>query len=102
MPKLGDLVLDDLGNFSGADVHFQPFIEALWGSALHCLSEIVEFGADRAVDHLAADLDDEAAQDGGIDVQIDGDVAADAGAEILLDRVDLAVVERVGGGRPRR
>ena len=30
-----------------------------------------------------ADLDDEAAQDGGIDVEIDRDVAAHAGAEIL-------------------
>ena len=50
----------------------------------------------------AADLDDEPAEDGGIDAEIDGDVAAHAGAEILLDRVDLAVVERVGGGRLRR
>ncbi len=27
--EAGDLVLDDLGNFSGADVHFQPFVEPL-------------------------------------------------------------------------
>src|SRR5688572_29652555 len=66
-------------------------------SALHRQSEIIEFGADRAVDHLAADLDDEAAEDGGIDIEIDRDIAAHAGAEARLDRIDLVVVERAGG-----
>ena len=39
-------------------------------------------GADRAVDHLAADLDDEAAEDGGIDIEVNRDVAAETGLQI--------------------
>ncbi len=47
--------------------------------AFHRLGECVEFGADRGVDHLAAELDDDAAEDGGIDLSVDRDVAAGAG-----------------------
>src|SRR4051812_5306301 len=53
-------------------------------SALHCLSETVEFGADRGVDPLAAELDDDAAENIGIDFGVDGDVAAGAGAKLGL------------------
>src|ERR1700754_958505 len=67
-------------------------------SALHRLGEGVEFGADGAVDHLAADLDDETAEDGGIDDRVDGDVAAHAGAKVLLDGVHLTRIERVRRG----
>src|SRR3954463_12557245 len=63
-------------------------------SALHRVGKSVEFRADRAVDHLRANLDDEPAQDGGIDAEVDRDVAADAGLEIGLERGDLLVVER--------
>src|SRR6185295_8854209 len=42
--EAGDLLLDDLGNFSGADVHYLAF---------HRLRETVQFGADGAVDHAA-------------------------------------------------
>ena len=68
--EVRDLVADDAGNFSGADIHVQPFI---------AMRESVEFGADRAVDHLASEPDDEAAEDGGIDLGVDRDVAAERG-----------------------
>src|SRR5690242_19961172 len=67
-------------------------------SALHCVSEIVQFGADRAVDHLRADLDDEPPENGRVDGEIHRDVAADAGLEIGLERSNLTVVERVRRG----
>jgi hypothetical protein len=65
-----DLVADDLGNFSGADVHFQPFI------ACARLFNLVRIEPSII---WRADLDDEPAQDGGIDAEIDRDVAAHAG-----------------------
>ena len=34
----------------------------------------------------------------GSTLSVDGDVAADAGAELRLERGDLVVVERMGGG----
>ena len=64
--------------------------------AFHRLGEGVEFGADRAVDHLAAELDDDSAEDVGIDLRIDRDVAADAGRRLRLERGELVVVERMG------
>src|SRR5947209_17749637 len=67
-------------------------------SAPHRRSEVVEFGADGAVDHLRADLDDQPAQDGGVDAEINVHVAAEAGLQIVLERGDLAVVERTGRG----
>src|SRR5215213_807505 len=66
-------------------------------SAFHCLGEGVQFGADGAVDHLRSDLDDQPAQDGGIDAQINRHVAADAALEIRFQGFDLPVVERMGG-----
>src|SRR5436190_13502329 len=65
-------------------------------SALHREGEIVQFGADGAVDHSAADLDDEAAQDRGIDAEIDRDIGPDALAKVLAKRLHLAVVDRMG------
>jgi hypothetical protein len=61
--------------------------------AFHRGCETVEFGADGCVDPLAAQLDDDSAEDGGIDVRIDGDVAAGAGAELCLEDGNLVVVE---------
>src|SRR3546814_11291532 len=45
----------------------QPFIGGIWAyglSALHRLRETIETGTDAAVDQLAAQLDDEAAENG--------------------------------------
>src|SRR5688572_8428217 len=67
-------------------------------SSFHLMRESVEFGSDRAVDPLRADLDDESAQYGGLDVHFHGDVAAHSGPQILLDRLDLVVVQRAGRG----
>src|SRR5689334_6619232 len=65
--------------------------------AFHRLSESVEFGADRCVDALAAQLHDDSAEDGGIDLGVDVDIAAGAGAELRLEFGDLIVVERPRG-----
>src|SRR4028119_380108 len=64
-------------------------------SPFHCVRERVQFGPDRTVDHLAADLDDEPAEDRRIDREVDGDVAAGAGLEIGLQRRDLIVGQRM-------
>src|SRR3546814_20568985 len=58
--EIGDLVLDDLADFSGADFHCLAFHRANWAyglSALHRLGETVETGTDAAVDQLAAQLE---------------------------------------------
>src|SRR3954468_19225842 len=65
--------------------------------AFHSRSESVEFGADRAVDLLRADLHDQASEDGRVDGEVDRDVAADAALEVGPKRRDLAVVERPCG-----
>ena len=46
---------------------------------------------------LAPQLDDDAAKDRRIDRRVERDVAARAGAQLLLERRDLVVVERVSG-----
>src|SRR5690606_39294708 len=53
-----DLVLDDAGNFCGADIHYLPF---------HRLGERIETRADRAVDALGTDCDHETAKQVRID-----------------------------------
>src|SRR3954452_5487300 len=65
--------------------------------AFHRLSESVEFGADGSVDPLAAQLDDDSAENSWVDLSLDGHVASGAGAELLLERPDLVVVELAGG-----
>src|SRR5437763_11826712 len=65
--------------------------------AFHRGCETVEFGADRGVDLLAAQLDDDSAENVGIDSRVDGDVAAGAGPKLCLERGKLVVVERTGG-----
>src|SRR5207302_1359825 len=65
--------------------------------AFHRGCETVEFGADRGVDLLAAQLDDDSAENVGVDRSVDRDVAAGAGAELLLERGELVVTERPGG-----
>src|SRR3712207_934236 len=62
---------------------------ALRPSSFHRVRERVQFGADRAVDHPAADLDLEPAEDRRVDRQVDRDVAAGAGLEVRLQRLDL-------------
>ena len=83
--EVGDLVANDPGNFSGADIHCLCL-------AFHRVSEWVEFGADRAVDHLAAQLDDQPAEDVGIDAGFERDVAAGAGAQLRRKRRQLVVL----------
>src|SRR5690606_37028745 len=85
-PEIGDLVLDDLADFSGADFHY---------SAFHRSREAIETGTDATVDQLAAQLDDEAAEDGGVDGRGDADIAADTGLEIGGERLQLLGAERM-------
>jgi len=59
--------------------------------------EGVQTGLDRRIDHLAADLHDQPAEERGIDREVDGNVTADTGAQLLLERIDLS-----GGKRVRR
>src|SRR5690606_16617883 len=66
--------------------------------AFHRLGERVETRADRAVDALRTDGDDQAAEQVGIDAGLELDGAAFAGAELLLQRRKLLVGERVGAG----
>src|SRR4051812_48297321 len=65
--------------------------------AFHRGSEPVEFGADRGVDALAAQLDDDPAEDAGVHRRLEDDVAAGAGAQLRLQRRDLVVAQRAGG-----
>jgi hypothetical protein len=60
--------------------------------------EGIETSADRAIDHLGADLDDQTAQDGGIDRKVDGNLAVDASLELALQFLDLRRRQRMGGG----
>src|SRR5438270_11110395 len=65
--------------------------------AFHRGCETVEFGADRGIDLLATQLDDDSAENVGIDGRVDSDVAAGAGAKLRLERGELVIVERSGG-----
>src|SRR3990167_9291575 len=65
---------------------------------LHRLGERIETGADRAVDHLAADLDDEATKDFGIDAGLELDRLAGTGLQLFSEGCDLCIVERVSAG----
>ena len=85
--EIRDLVADDAGNFSGADIHGYVL-------AFHRLGESVEFGSDRGVDLLASQLHDDSAKEGGIDGRVEGDVAASASTKLLTKRCQLFVVQR--------
>src|SRR5436309_1279263 len=74
--EIRDLVADDAGDFSGADIHRSVL-------AFHRGCETVEFGADRCVDLLAAQLDDYPAEDVRVDRGVDGHFTAGTGAELL-------------------
>ena len=65
--EIGDLALEDRGNFCGADIH-QP-------TSFMASANCVELGLQRAVDHARAELDDEAADDRGIELQVEVDLA---------------------------
>src|SRR5690606_40050079 len=65
--------------------------------AFHRLREGIETRADRVVDALRTDGDDEAPKQVGVDARPELDGAALPGAELLLERGDLLAAERVGG-----
>src|SRR5438309_5027958 len=61
--------------------------------AFHRRCETVEFGADRGVDLLAAQRDDDSAENVGIDGRVDVDVAARTGAKLLPKLDELIVIQ---------
>jgi hypothetical protein len=88
--EVRDLVTDDAGDFSGADIH---------GSCLafHRLGETVEFGSDRGVDLLASQLHDNSAEKRGVDARLDVHIAAGTCAKLLPEGGELVVAEWTGG-----
>ena len=72
--EVRDLVADDLGNFSGADVHFQPFIA--------CARVLSLVRMEPSIIWLPI-LTTSPPRMAGSTLSVDRDVAADAGAEIL-------------------
>ena len=82
--EIGDLALQNGGNFSGADIH-QP-------TSFMRVADCVEFGSQRAVDHARAELDDQPADDRGIDLDAEVDVlaAGDRRAAVSLSAATLA------------
>ena len=85
LAEILDLLLEDRGDLGGADIH-QP-------TSFMASFETVELGAQRVVDHAAADLDDEAAEEGGIDLLVELHVLAERGLERGLQRAHLAFGE---------
>ncbi len=80
---LMSIFLPFLGSLAGP----QPFIA--WASEFKRVAK-------RAIDHLAAHLDDEAAHDGGIDSEIEGHVAAGARLQLPGERGLLRLAQREG------
>ena len=83
-----DLLLEDCGNFSGADVH-QPT------SFITCLSAF-EFGAQRRIEHAAAEFHDQPAEQRGFHRHVDGDVLAGHAVQRILQCGAVALRQRLG------
>ena len=91
LAEILDLLFQNGGNFCGADIHQRASFIAI----------LIAFNLVRsdAVDHAAADLDDQPADDGGIDIDVEVDVlAAGDRFERVLERVEILVAELLGDG----
>ncbi len=86
--EIRDLVADDAGNFSGADIHIQPFI------ASASLLSLVRM--DASIIWLPSLIDDPT-EDFRVDARFDRHVAAGASTELLLEGRELVVLERMRG-----
>ena len=91
LAEILDLVLQDRGDFCGADIH-QP------ASFIACLIAL-SLVRSEAIDHAGAELDDQPADDRRIDldVEIDRLLAGDR-FERALDRLEMGVGQLLGGG----
>ncbi len=89
--EIGDLVLQDRRNFSGADIH-QPT------SFMRVRIEL-SLVFERAIDHARPELDDEAADDRWIDLDgdFDGRTARNLG-ERRFERAEMSIRKRFGDG----
>ncbi len=90
--EIGDLVLDDLRDFCGADIH------DVCPLSLHGLGKRIETGADRGIEALRTDGDDEAAQQIGVDVRGKFYGAAFAGRQLGFQIGELRIAERMRAG----
>src|ERR1700761_5357671 len=66
--------------------------------ALHGLTQAIQLGAKRRIDHARADLDDETAEQGWIDFGMQAGLLAQPGFENGLEFDDFSLAEIAGGG----
>src|ERR1700744_664571 len=66
--------------------------------ALHGLTQAIQLGAKRRIDHARADLDDETAEQGWIDFGMQAGFLAQPGFENGLEFDDFGVAQAAGGG----
>src|SRR5579884_3099803 len=66
--------------------------------ALHRQLQALQFAAQRAVDHARADLDDHAADQRGIDLDVHRDPTPDRAPQLFAEGAALRFAERLGGG----
>src|SRR5258708_19688107 len=70
-------------------------IKPLSGNALHRQLKPLQLALNRSVDHARAEFEDEAADQPRVDVNIDRDPAADAAAQLLVQRRELRFAQRL-------
>ena len=66
--EIGDLLLENGRDFGGTDIHL--------GNPLHGKLQTLQLAADGRIEQARADLDDEAAQNVGLDARVDGNLGA--------------------------
>src|ERR1700722_3364180 len=81
---------------NGPPDHFVGFADR--SSPLHRRTQAIQLGAKRRIDHARADLDDETAEQGGIDFGMQAGLLAQPGLENGLEFGDLRVAQAPRGG----
>src|SRR5471030_1608988 len=64
---------------------------------LHSRTQAIELGAQRCIDHARADLDDEATEQGGVDLAVQARFLAQLGFEHRFELRNFALAERPAG-----
>src|SRR5215831_13251166 len=73
-------------------------IRTLSGNALHGQLQPLQLALNRSIDHARAEFDDEAPYQPGVDLYIDGYPAADRAAQLLIQRRELSLAQRLRRG----
>src|SRR5271166_1805677 len=68
------------------------------GSALHRQLQPLQLALNRSVDHARAEFDDKTADQGRVDANIDRNPAADAAAQLLVQRRELGFAQGLRRG----